>query len=361
MPRARTIRRSGVLAAALLAIAGPALIACSNSEEPSTETGTPTSAAVTEPVTLTVYSGRNEELVGPLLDQLKEATGAADVEVRYGDSAEMAAQLLAEGDATDADLFFSQDAGALGALAQAGRLAKLPQQTLDMVPAEYQAADGSWVATSARARVVAYDPGQVSAGDLPQNVDDLVDPKWKGKVGYAPTNASWQAFVTGLRVIRGEDGARDWLTKFADNDPQVFEKNTPILEAVNGGGDIALGLINHYYWFQMAAEVGEDKMNAQLHYVSGNDPAALVNVAGIGAVAGSDAGDVATKAVEFLLSATAQQYFADETAEYPVVAGVTSSVHQLPELDSLNGPDIDLSELASLEETLTLLQEVGLS
>ncbi|PXY27605.1 iron ABC transporter substrate-binding protein [Prauserella muralis] len=309
--------------------------------------------------TLVVYSGRHEGLVGGLLERLEKETGMP-VEVRYGGSAEMAAQILEEGDGSQADVFFSQDAGALGALGEQGRLAKLPQDVLDAVPAKYRADDGTWVATSARARVVAYDPAQVSQNELPQGADDVLDPKWRGKVGFAPTNASWQASVTGLRVLRGEDGARDWLTRFAANDPQRYKNNLAVLDAVDSG-QIALGLINHYYWYERVAEQGDDAVNARLHFVGGDDPLALVNVAGAGVLAGNDSHDAAVKAVRFLLSEQAQRYFADETAEYPVTPGVSSTKHDLPPLREIQSPDLDLSSLSSLQQTLGLLQEVGLS
>lgn len=309
--------------------------------------------------TLVIYSGRNEGLVGGLLERLEQETGTK-VEVRYGGSAEMAAQILEEGDGTQADLFFSQDAGALGALGEQGRLVTLPDDVVNLVPQKYRAADGTWVATSARARVVAYDPGQVSDVDLPSTVDDIVDPRWRGQVGFAPTNASWQAFVTGLRVLRGDDGARAWLTKFAANEPQRYKNNLAVLDAVDKG-QISLGLINHYYWYERVAELGEQAVNAKLHFVGGDDPLGLVNVAGAGVLEGTDSHDAAVKAVRFLLSDEAQRYFADETAEYPVTDGVTSSKHDLPPLEQLQSPDIDLSRLSSLQETLAMLQEVGLS
>ncbi|MEU6643316.1 iron ABC transporter substrate-binding protein [Saccharomonospora sp. NPDC046836] len=308
---------------------------------------------------LVIYSGRNEGLVGGLLDQLEDAVGMP-VEVRYGGSAEMAAQLLEEGESTQADVFFSQDAGALGALSQAGRLAALPADVLDLVPEKYRAHDGTWVATSARARVVAYDPAQVAEADLPANADDVLDPKWRGKIGFAPTNASWQSFVTGLRVLRGDDGAREWLTAFAANDPQSYKNNGAVLDAIDSG-QISLGLVNHYYWYERVAERGRDAVTTQLHFVSGNDPLALVNVAGAGVLAGNDSSDAAVSAVRFLLSEQAQRYYADTTAEYPVTPGVTSTEHDLPALSDVQSPDIDLSQLASLQETLAMLQEVGLT
>ncbi|MEU7525936.1 iron ABC transporter substrate-binding protein [Saccharothrix sp. NPDC042600] len=308
---------------------------------------------------LVIYSGRNKELVGGVLDQLRQATGLK-VEVRYGSSGEMAAQLLEEGERTQADVFFSQDAGALGAVAEQGRLAELPADVLDLVPAGYRADDKRWVGTSARARVVAFDPRVVAEADVPNSLDQVVDPKWKGKVGYAPTNASWQAFVTSVRVLKGEEYAKDWLKKFAANDPKRYDNNIAILNALNDG-QLPIGLINHYYWYAKVAENGADAVKVKLHHVSGGDPLGLVNVAGAGVIAGSDKADAAQKAVRFLLSEQAQRYFADETAEYPANPAVKSGKHQLPPLTDLHGPDIDLSKLSSLQQTLALLQEAGLS
>ncbi|MFI6094542.1 iron ABC transporter substrate-binding protein [Lentzea sp. NPDC051213] len=309
---------------------------------------------------LIIYSGRNEQLVGALLKQLEDAVGI-DVQVRYGGSGEMAAQLLEEGQGTEADVFFSQDAGALGAVGAQGRLAELPADVLGMVPQTYQARDKRWVATSARARVIAYDPRVVTEADLPKTIDDVVDPKWRGKIGYAPTNASWQAFVTSVRVLKGEDFAKEWLKKFAANDPKRYDNNVNILKAVDDG-QLPFGLINHYYWYASAAEKGgEANMKAKLHRVGGGDPLALVNVAGVGVVQGSNQSEAAQKAVRFLLSEQAQRHFADQTAEYPANPDVKSSKHKLPPITDLHAPDIDLSKLSSLQETVKLLQEAGLS
>lgn len=309
--------------------------------------------------TFTVYSGREEELIGPLIDQLEDDLGT-EVEVRYGDSAELAAQLLEEGDSTDADLFFSQDAGALGALAGNGMLANLDESVLDQVDAKYRDADGQWVATSARARVVAYNPDLAPEVTEMDSVDDLLDDQYANQIGFAPTNASFQAFVTALRVQRGDDAARAWLEDFAALDPEAFDENSDILAAVDRG-EIAAGLINHYYWHQAAAETGADNMTAQIHYLDSDDPGALINVAGVGVIESADDTDTAGDAVEFLLSEQAQTFFADETAEYPVVDGISSQEHDLQPLTQLQGPDIDLNDLESLQETLTMLEEVGLT
>jgi iron(III) transport system substrate-binding protein len=308
---------------------------------------------------LVIYSGRNENLVAPLLERLEEEVGVP-VEVRYAGSSELAAQLLEEGEGTDADVFFSQDAGALGALSEAGRLAPLAESTASRPLERFRDAQGRWVPTSARARVVAYDPEQVPEVAQMSTIDDVLDPAYAGKVAYAPTNASFQSFVTALRVSEGEDGAREWLEAFAANDPQVYDNNIAILDAVDTG-EVPLGLINHYYWFEKAAEVGEDQMRVQLHYLPGGDAGSLINVAGAGVLEGTDQPDAAAAALDFLVSDEAQQYFADTTAEYPVVEGVTTTEHDLVPLDDLAGAQVDLNELDSLEDTLALLEEVGLS
>ncbi|TDC63019.1 iron ABC transporter substrate-binding protein [Actinomadura sp. GC306] len=305
---------------------------------------------------IVVYSGRNEKLIQPLLDKLEKAVGTG-VEVRYGGSAELAAQLLEEGDKTEADLFFSQDAGALGALAKEGRLDKLPEPVLGKVPAQFRGSGGDWVGVSGRVRVLAYNPDKVDKA--PDSVRDLTKPEWKGKVGYAPTNASFQAFVTGMRVLDGEDATRKWLKGMKDNGVKAYDNNNAVLDAVNSG-EVSVGLINHYYWYEKVAEKGADGVTAKLHFLPGGDPGALVNVAGVGLLKGSGQRDAALKAAEFLLSAEAQTYFSDETKEYPLAAGVTSKVPDLPPLESLKAPEIDLGKLESLQETLAMLQEAGM-
>ncbi|QNE76860.1 extracellular solute-binding protein [Streptomyces finlayi] len=303
---------------------------------------------------LVIYSGRNEKLVKPLLEKLEKAIGT-EVDVRYGDSAELAAQILEEGDKTKADLFFSQDAGALGALSKDGLLAELPKGTLNKVDAAYRGSTGDWTGVSGRSRVIAYNPDRTDAA--PDSVHDVVTSEWKGKVGYAPTNASFQAFVTGMRVLEGDDATREWL-KGLKEVGKPYDNNLRVLDAVESG-EVTLGLINHYYWYERAAEKGADKLTAKLHFLPGGDAGALVNVAGAGVLKSSDQSGPATEAVDFLLSKEAQHYFADETKEYPLINGVSPS-GGVPAMDTLQAPKIDLGELDSLQETLAMLQAVGL-
>lgn len=309
---------------------------------------------------LVVYTGRNENLVEPLFEQFEEQTGIP-VSARYGDSASLAAQLLEEGDRSPAAMFLSQDAGALGALQDVGQFDRVPQSALDRVPAQYRSATGAWVGLTGRARVLVYNKDVTPAAELPASVFDLVDPRYRGKVGYAPTNASWQAFVTSLRVTEGEDGARAFLEAFKANDPQAYENNVLILDAVDGG-QLDFGLTNHYYFFERAAntEGGLDALNAAIHRFEPGDPGNLVNVTGVGVLKGrSD--ERTAQLVDFLLGQQAQTFFAEENKEFPLISGVAPDVPGLPPLAELEGPDIDLSQLDTLQETLALLDQVGLS
>jgi iron(III) transport system substrate-binding protein len=311
--------------------------------------------ATPEP-TLVVYSGRSEELVGPILASFEAASGI-DLEVRYGDTAELAATILEEGDASPADLFFAQDAGALGALAAESRLRTLPDDLLAAVPDRFRAVDGAWLGVTGRARVLAYDTRKLTREELPASVLDLADPSWKGRVGWVPTNASFQSFVTALRRIVGEERAREWLVRMQANEPIAYEKNGQALEGVRAG-EVDVALINHYYLFEAEAESGEDYPVAD-HFFSGGDAGALVNVAGVGILATADHPEAARRLAAFLLGEEAQAYFATTTYEYPLASGIVPDL-RLPPLAELEAPDLDLADLADLEGTLRLLQEVGI-
>ena len=337
-------RRIAIAAAATVLLA-----ACSGS----TESTTTESSFAGE--RLTIYSGRSESLVAELFEQFTAQTGI-ELDVRYGDSGELASLILTEGDASPADLYFSQDAGGLGAVGEAGLLATLPQDVLEQVDERFRSTSGQWVATSGRVRVVVYNPDQVATP--PAGIDDLLDPQWKGKIGFAPTNASWQSFVTALRVIRGEDAARAWLEGFAANEPVAYEKNGVVRDAVNAG-DVSLGLVNHYYLYEKIAAEGADAVVAKNHYFTNGDVGGLVNVAGVGIVASSTKQEAAREFVRFLLSQTGQRYFVDSTFEYPM-ANSAAAYPELPNFDELNPPTIDLSDLSSIEATQQLLEEVGL-
>ncbi len=331
------------LAAVTLAVAG-----CSSATS---------SASVAPEDGVVVYSGRSEELVAPLFAQFTAETGIP-VEARFGDSAELAAQMLEEGDATPAEVFFSQDAGALGAVASEGLLAPLPEGVAADIPPAYQSADGTWTGVTGRARVIAYDPEQVPADQVPTSVLALTDPAWKGQVAIAPTNASFQSFVTAMRQTEGDAATKAWLEGLVANDAQTYEKNGLILDAVDSG-QATLGLVNHYYWYEKAAEVGADAMRAQNSFTVAGDPGSLVNVAGVGITEPAAENPNAAAFVAWLLTPQTQTWFAENTFEYPLIDGIAIA-EGLPALSSLAGPDVALADLADLPGTLAMLTEVGL-
>lgn len=304
---------------------------------------------------LVVYSGRSENLVGPLIEKYREQSGV-DVEVRYGGTSEMAATIMEEGQNSPADVFFGQDAGALGALSAAGRFVPLPDDIRGRVQDNFRGQNDDWVGASGRARVVVYNTDALSEADLPADIWGFTAPEWQGKVGWAPTNGSFQAFVTALRVSEGDERARRWLEAMIANDVQAYPKNTPIVEAT-GRGEILAGFVNHYYLFRFLAEQGES-FPARNYYLPAADAGAMINVAGAGVLDSSDNRQAALDFVRFLLSDEAQQYFADETTEYPLVDGIAIDPLLKP-LAEIAVPDLDLGDLADLQGTLEMLQDVG--
>ena len=216
---------------------------------------------------VTVYSGRSESLVQSLLAQFEEETGI-EVLVRYASTSGTVALLLEEGDNSPADIVLLQDAGALGALEKEGMLRSLPSEILDRVEPRFRSRNGSWVGLSGRARTVVYNVEAVDPErDLPNSILDFTDPKWSGRIGWAPVNGSFQAFVTALRVTMGDDAAIAWLEGINANEPTSFPNNTSIVEAV-GRGDVEVGFVNHYYMHQFLAERGEG-FGARNYYLNG--------------------------------------------------------------------------------------------
>jgi iron(III) transport system substrate-binding protein len=309
------------------------------------------STSASEAGSITLYSGRSEELIAPLLESFTAETGI-EVNVRYGESSEMAATILEEGENTKADVFFSQDAGALGAVSGEAKTYPLPEDVLNLVPAKYRAQDGSWVGVSGRARVLTYNPELVT--DLPKSVFDLADPGWKGRIAIAPTNASFQSFVTGMRVTQGEEATAEFLAAMKEN-AVLYEKNGQILDAVESG-EVAAGLLNHYYWFEKAAEIAAENMKSKMNWFADGDAGNLVNVAGVSLLSENPN---ALVFASWLLGETAQKYFLEKTFEYSLTSDVSPDP-TLPKLSEINGPEIDLSDLSSLEQTLQLLTEAGL-
>ncbi len=314
-------------------------------------------AAADEDDVLTVYSGRSESLIGPILAQFTVDSGIA-VEVLYGGTSAVANQILTEGENSRADIFIAQDGGALGALAAAEMLHKLPDTTLERVSDDaFISPEGVWAGLSGRARVLVYNPEMLNEGGLklPESILELTDGKWRGMVGWAPTNASFVANITAMRVLLGDDDTEDWLAGMLANDVQAYAKNTPIVQAVING-EIAAGLVNHYYLFRFLAE--DPDITATLHFFTGGDVGSMINVAGAAILNSSDQTEAAETLIDYLLSDAAQTYFAETTYEYPLVESVVPTV-ELPPLADIEAPAIDLSDLADLQGTLEMIEESG--
>lgn len=312
-------------------------------------------AATAQAETLTIYSGRGEALVAPLIAQFEAETGI-DAEVRYGSTSEMATLLMEEGDKSPADLFWAQDAGALGALSQ--HFAELPAASNESVLEVFRNPENRWVATSGRTRTLVYSTERVQEADLPKTIADLTNEKYKGRVAWAPTNGSFQAFVTAYRLTEGDAAAKAWLDAMVANGTKVYKNNGTQIEAI-ANGEVDYGLVNNYYLGRYTAKDDAFPV-AQTHFEAGN-LGNLVMVAGTGVVEASDNKEGAQKFIDFLLSPAAQQYITLQGNEYPVRDGVIpASTLETLETVSQISPKVDTNKLGDLEGTLTLLRDAGL-
>lgn len=314
-------------------------------------------SAVNEPSTLTLYSGRGESMVRPMIERFESRTGI-NVDVRYGDTAQLAVLLQEEGDQTPADVFWGQDAGAMGSLAKADRLATLPESLYSDLPPIFRSRTGEWVAVTGRARTFVYSPERVSESEKPESVFDLTKPQYEGRVGWAPTNGSFQSFVTAMRHEHGDERTLEWLEAMDDNGVEAFRNNSSQVEGVADGA-IDFGLVNNYYLPRYKAN--DAQYPAEQDFFESGDIGNLVNVAGTGIIKGTENREQAVEFIRFLLSAEAQEYFTQEVHEYPV----RGDVERNPALKPLNelvdaAPEIDLDELEDLEGTLDLLREADL-
>ena len=342
MKRIHWLRLSpvGLLSVLLFVVAASTLTACSPDSD-----------------TLTVYSGRSQTLVSPLLESFIEDTGI-DIQVKYASSAAIAATILEEGESSPADVVFLQDPGYLGSLAHAGMLAELPVELLTKVDSGYRSTRGDWVGTSGRSRTVVYNTTVLNPdSDLPDSILDFTEPEWRGRVGWAPLNASFQAFLTAFRLRWGEEEVRAWLKGMQANDVRDYPNNTTIVTAV-ARREVDVGLVNHYYLQRFLEEEGEE-FEARNYFLKGGDPGALVLAAGAGILESTDNREGAERLVEYLLSDSAQRYFSTTTKEYPLVEGFPAD-EGLPPMSFLEPPDVDLGDLTDARGTISLLREVGI-
>ncbi|HWG84163.1 MAG TPA: iron ABC transporter substrate-binding protein [Deinococcales bacterium] len=314
-------------------------------------------AAQTTTTTLTVYSGRSQSLVDPIVKQFEKDTGIK-VQVRYGTDAALLAAIQEEGARSPADIFWANTSGALGAASRAKLLTNLPA-SLRGKSAAFTPDSGQWTPLSVRFRVLAYNSSKVKPEQLPTSVLDL--PKltqFKGRIGWTPTYSSFQDFLGALITLKGEAAARQWLEGMKALQPKSYaSSNVQMMEAIRGG-EIDLALTNHYYiqrFVKSGAPIGT-------HYFAAGDPGSLALVTGAGVLKSSKKGVSAQRLVRYLLDAKAQQYFTSEVFEYPVSGNVIVPGTLLPLNDALNrSPKIDQERIGdTLEQAQKLLREAGL-
>ena len=308
---------------------------------------------------LVVYSGRNQNLIGPLLDRYARESGV-DIRVKYADTGETLATLLEEGDSTRADVFISQDAGALGLLADRGMFAALPEDLFDRVQEGFFDEGLRWVGLTGRVRVIAYNTDRVSEDEVPDSVFGVLDPKWKGRVGYPPTNASFIAFISALRAEFGDERAREFLEGLKANDAQSLDNNILVLNAI-ASGELDLGLVNHYYLYSEVKEKGDVPVANHYPGVDDAGEGTFINLSGVAMIEGTEQSEEALDFIEFLLSEEAQEYFRDETTEYPTSTQV-EAIDELPPLESIRTFDADPVKIGEhLESTVEMIKDVGLT
>lgn len=306
--------------------------------------------------TLTLYNAQHVELVQIVVDAFTEETGIA-VEIRSGSDAELANQIVQEGEASPADVFVTENSPAMSLVDNGGLLAPVDQETLDQLPGEYTASNGNWLGFAARATVLVYNPGLMDEAELPTSILGLADPEWEGRVGIAAGGADFQAIVSAVLSLAGEDATRDWLAGLKQNS-LVYSSNITVMAATNVG-QVPVGVMYHYYWFQDQAESGENSDNTQLHYFKNEDPGAFVSLSAAGILGSSDNADAAQQFVAFLTGPEGQQAMADSDAlEYTVNPDITPN-DALPPLADLEAPAVDPMTLNGAE-VVELMQEAGL-
>jgi iron(III) transport system substrate-binding protein len=307
---------------------------------------------------LVVYSGREQELVEPLYAQFTKDTGI-ELDVRWGESPELAATIREEGDATPADVFYAQDAGSIGVLDS--QLTPLPQADLDLVDARYRDPAGLWVGVTGRIRVLAYNTDRVQADALPASVLDLSSPDWKlGDIGVAPTNASFVGFVSAMRETLGDANTQTFLDGLAKHS-KTFQKNSQIVDAI-ASGEVDTGLVNHYYLYEKLSS--DPNAPVANHYFDPSDPGSLVNVSAVGILSTTKHKQDAETFVNWLLT-KGQVYFANDAVEreYPLNTSQPGleRAAELPPLAEHMGPDVDLAKLSDdLEGTIAMIRKAGL-
>jgi iron(III) transport system substrate-binding protein len=351
---------------AMLALAMGLVAGCSDEgtaarDGSSTQAGSDSSPVEVSPSSgsgesITIYSGQHPQTVSALVDAFRASTGIG-VSLRSAPEGELANQVLLEGSNSPADVFYVGNSPALEALDEQGLLAPVAASTLSAVPTADSSPKGNWVGASARASVLVYDTGQLTPADLPASLLDLAKPEWKGRVGFAPSETDFQPLVTSVATLKGEDAAKQWLEGLKDG--KTYDNNEAVIAAVNRG-EVAAGLIEHYYWYRLRDEIPADEFHVALHYFPRGDPGHLLVASGAGVLRSSDHSAAAQRFLSYLVSPAGQKIIAtSDSYEYPLRPGVTNASLERP-LASLTPSALSVAQLGDGQSAFRLLQEVGL-
>jgi iron(III) transport system substrate-binding protein len=345
-------RTSRLLTSLSVASCVIAVAACgsSHSSPATTTSGAPSGS-------ITLYSGQHEQTTSKLVAAFTKATGIK-VNVRSDDEAELGNQIIQEGSHSPADAFFTENTPVLEALREHGLLATLPASTLRHVPDRYSSPQGKWVGVSARVDVLVYNPSKIKQSALPDSLLELAEPRFKGKVAFAPSETDFQPLVSAITTLHGEAAAKRWLLGLKANG-KVYPDNETVVAKVNSG-QAATGIINHYYWYRLRDEVGKSGLHSALHYYAPGDVGNLLDVSGAAVLKSSHNPAAAQAFVAFLVGRTGQQVLAhSESYEYPIGSN-TPVFKPLRPLSSLTPPTVSLSQLGDGSKPLALEQSLGL-
>lgn len=314
-----------------------------------------TATQAADKVELTLYNGQHKE-IGEAIAQAYEAKTGIHVNVRKGSSNQLASQVMEEGQRSPADVIYTEESPPLNNLGEQGFLAKIDDSTLDMLPPDYVAKDGSWMGVTARVRVVAYNPKLIDEKDLPQTVLDFAEPQWQGKVGFVPTSGAFQEQAVAIIKLHGREAAEEWLTGLRAFG-KTYTNNMVALKAVENG-EIATVLVNNYYWFALQREKGQ--LDSKLHYFSNGDAGGLITISSAAALKSSKHPREAQALLAYMASEEGQRVITQTTAEYPLHKGMVSE-RGLKPFDELQAPAITPADIGNAEDALDLERDVGLN
>lgn len=330
-----------------------ALSACAASTPAPADSGSSFPLAGTS---ITVYNAQHEELTQAWADAFTKQTGIT-VTLRNGDDSELSNQIVAEGAASPADVFLTENSPAMSLVENAHLFADVDAATLAQVPDAYKPSTAKWTGIAARSTVLVYNPSLLPEADLPASLSDLADPVWKGRWAASPGGADFQAIVSAYLDLKGADATLVWLQSMKTNYVD-YKGNSTVMKAVNSG-QVPAGVIYHYYWAVDQAATKENSSNTKLHYFKNQDPGAFVSISGGGVLASSKKQAAAQAFLGFITGTVGQTILQTGTSfEYPVASGVTPN-SALPALDALDAPTIDPSTLNSKQVT-DLMTKAGL-